>query len=194
MDNITVRTGLDLVFRFDIEQQVQAFADVGERHLVACGSRRGLPYRRVANFHVQSVVVSIQSDVDDTPFRQRLDAVVDGILQQRLQNQGRNERVRRHVLHIPAHLEAFAQTQFFNSQVLPRKLHFLAQCDQFVLVCHGRAEQIRHVFQRNLGALGIGAHDAQHGVDGVEQEVRPDARLQRLQPRFMARRRERLCP
>ena len=39
--------------------------------------------------------------------------------------------------------------------------------------------------------LRIAAHQRQHGVDAVEQEMRPDARLQRLQPRLGERRRQR---
>ena len=38
----------------------------------------------------------------------------------------------------------------------------------------------------------LGAHERQHRVDAVEQEVGPDPRLQRLQPRLGDRRRQRL--
>ena len=45
--------------------------------------------------------------------------------------------------------------------------------------------------QRDFGALRVAAHQRQHRVDAVEQEMRPDARLQRLQPRLGDGRRQR---
>ena len=49
---------------------------------------------------------------------------------------------------------------------------------------HQAAEKVGEVLERALGALRVAAHQPQHGVDAVEKEMRPDARLQRLQPRF----------
>ena len=64
----------------------------------------------------------------------------------------------------------------------PRKL---------AVIGHQHAEQIGEVLEHGLGAPRVLAYQAQHGVDAVEQKVRADARLQRLQPRLGQRRRQR---
>ena len=46
--------------------------------------------------------------------------------------------------------------------------------------------------ERGLRLLRIGADEREHRIDAVEQEMRADARLQRLQPGFGDRRRQRL--
>jgi hypothetical protein len=45
------------------------------------------------------------------------------------------------------------------------------------------------ILERRLRAPRLLTHQGQHGVDAVEEKMRPDARLQRLQPRFRERRR-----
>ena len=62
---------------------------------------------------------------------------------------------------------------------------------ELAVVAHQHAEQVGHVLERGFGAPRVAAHQRQHGVDAVEQEMRPDARLQRLQPRLGDRRRQR---
>jgi len=59
-------------------------------------------------------------------------------------------------------------------------------------VCHQRAKEIGQVLEGTLGAFRIAADERQDGVQAIEQKVRPDARLQRLQARLGERRRERL--
>ena len=88
-------------------------------------------------------------------------------------------------------LQALAQAQLLELEILAAQLDFARQGGQIAVVGHQHAEQIGHVLQRRLGALGLLADQAQHGVDAVEQEMRPDARLQRLQPRLGQRRRQR---
>ncbi len=92
---------------------------------------------------------------------------------------------------VPFHLQALAQAQLFDCQVLPAQANFLFQGRHVAGVAHQHPEQVGKVFQRGFGATRLGADQRQHGVEAVEQEMRPDARLQRLQARFHQRRRKR---
>ena len=87
-------------------------------------------------------------------------------------------------------MQALAQAQLLEIEILAGQLDFALQRGEIAVVRHQHAEQIGHVLQRGLGALGLCADQAQHGIDAVEQEMRPDARLQRLQPRLGQRRRQ----
>ena len=122
---------------------------------------------------------------------ERLDAVIDGVLEQRLQHQRRHQRIGRHVVDVPVDDEAIAQPQLLQLEVLPAQLDLVGERRQLAVVAHQHAEEVGHVLERGFGALRVGAHQREHGVDAVEQEMRPDARLQRLQPRLGDRRRQR---
>ena len=137
-----------------------------------------------------------QEDVDRRRRRRarRLDAVVDGVLQQRLQHERRHQRVGRHALSMFQSTVSRSPRRSFSSvEVLAAQLDLVGQRRELAVVAHQHAEQVRHVLQRGLGAPRVAAHERQHRVDAVEEEVRPDARLQRLQPRLGDRRRQRLA-
>ena len=81
-------------------------------------------------------------------------------------------------------LQAVAESQLLQREVLPAQLDLVGERHEIAVVAHQHAEQIGHVLERGLGALRVRAHEREHGVDAVEQEMRADARLQRLQPRL----------
>ena len=62
---------------------------------------------------------------------------------------------------------------------------------ELAVVAHQHAEEVGEVLERGLRAPRLAAHQRQHRGDAVEQEMRADARLQRLQPRLGDRRRQR---
>src|SRR5215472_933656 len=103
--------------RLGVEMQRQPLPDVVHRHLVA-GVVVSCNLIWIAQDRVY--LAPAQEDVNrDHPGRaRRLDAVVDSILEQRLQHQGRDHRVARHVLGMPLDDETFAETQFFQIEVL----------------------------------------------------------------------------
>jgi hypothetical protein len=121
----------------------------------------------------------------------RLDPVVDGVLADRLQHQRRHERVGGHALDVPLDDQAIAEPQLLELEVRAAKLDLVGERRELAVVAHQHAEQVGHVVQRFLGPLRIAAHEREHAVQAVEQEMRPDARLQRLQPRLGDRRRQR---
>ena len=115
----------------------------------------------------------------------RLDAVVDGVLDQRLQHERRHQRVR-------AACCSMCQSTFSRSP--SRSCSSSRYCRHSStsraigvssrLSRHQHAEELGQVLERGLGALRVLADQRQHRIDAVEQEVRADARLQRLQPRL----------
>ena len=127
----------------------------------------------------------------DAALGRRLDAVIDGVLEQRLQHERRNERVARHALDVPVDLEPIAEAQLLELEILAAQLDFVGQRREVAVVAHQHAKEIGQILERRLGAARLAAHQRQHRGDAVEQEVRPDARLQCLQSGFGDRRRKR---
>ena len=85
-----------------------------------------------------------------------------------------------------------AQAQLFQIEILPAQLDLVGERRKLPVVAHQHPEQVGQVLQCRLGAPRLGTDEREHGVDAVEQEMRPYARLQRLQPRLGDRRRQRL--
>ena len=122
----------------------------------------------------------------------RLDAVVHRVLEQRLQHQRRQQRVRGRAVEVPDDAQPLAQAQLLDFGVALEQRDLVGQAHELARVRHQGAKQVRQVLERALGALRVAADERQHRVQAVEQEVRADARLQRLQPRFGKRGRMRL--
>ena len=160
--------------------QGQPFADIVHRHLVA-PVMTAAELVRVAQDRVDFAATQEDIDADHTRSTRRLDTVVDGILQQRLQHQWRNKRVTGHVLDVPLDLQTLAETHLLQIEVLPAQRDLVCERSELSVVAHQYAEQIGKVFQRSLGPARLGAHQRKHRSDAVEQEMGPDPRLQRLQ-------------
>ncbi len=93
------------------------------------------------------------------------------------------------MVQVPGHAQPLAQAQLLDGRVALEQRNFVGEAHQAAAVGHERAEQFRQVLQRALGARRIAPDQRQHRVQAVEQEMRADARLQRLQPRLGQRRR-----
>jgi hypothetical protein len=76
-------------------------------------------------------------------------------------------------------------------QVLAAQLDLVLERSQAAVVAHQHPKEVGHVLQRDLSPLGVASDQRKHRVDAVEQEMRPDSRLQRLQPGFGDGRRQR---
>src|SRR5664279_4711896 len=144
---VGVAAGLALEARLGIEMQREPLADVGQRHLVAV---------LVAVVHLIGIAedrvhfATAEKDInrDDPRGAGRLDAVVDGVFEQRLQHQRRHLRVSGHVVDVPLDREAIAEAQLFQLEVLPAQLHLVGKRRKLAVVPHQHAEKIRQVLQR----------------------------------------------
>jgi len=151
---------------------------------MVAGPMDGRADGRVADGDAQFVMALLDGDAYRTALRRRLDAVIDGVLQQRLQHQRRNGQIHRDLAGGPFDLQAFAQAQAFEIEILFAQGDFIGQTDQFARVAHGGAEQFSQRLQCGFGLLRPGANQREHGVQRIEQEVRPDAGIERGQPGF----------
>ena len=106
--------------------------------------------------------------------------MIDRILDQWLQQQGRQQLFTGQGGHVNIQHQLFAEAQAFDAQVLGNQVELLAHRGQGFLRAKRRAEQIRQVLDCSLRVLGSLANQAGNGVHAVEQEMRPDACLQRI--------------
>ena len=89
---------------------------------------------------------------------QRLDAVIDGVLEQRLQHERRNERIARHALHVPVDLEPITQAKLLELEILAAQLDFVGQRCEVAVVAHQHAKKVGQILERRLGAARLAAH------------------------------------
>ena len=66
-------------------------------------------------------------DVDFSALWQRFNPVVDTILNQRLENQGRQFKLPWQIIHAPVHGKTFTQAQTFNPQILLGQIKLATQ-------------------------------------------------------------------
>ena len=93
---------------------------------------------------------------------------------------------------MPLDLKPVGEPQLLELEVLPAKLDLVGDGHELAVVAHQDAKEVGHVEERRLGPLRVGAHERQHRIDAVEQEMRADPGLQRLQARLGDRGRQRL--
>ena len=138
----------------------------------------------------EAVVPALDAHLDHARGDPGLDAVVHGVFHQRLQKHRRDQGLLDGRLQLPSHREPLAQAQLLEVQILPAQRQLILERDQLAVVGHHGAEQLREVFQRGFGALRLLANQRKHRVQAVEEEMRADAGLERLQARLGDRRRE----
>src|SRR5450432_34644 len=91
-----------------IEMQREPFADVGKCHLVAAAVPTAVLVR-VAQYRMHFAAAKEDINRDHPGRARRFDAMVDRVLEQWLQHQGRHQRVPGHVVDVPFDAEAVAE-------------------------------------------------------------------------------------
>ena len=59
-------------------------------------------------------------------------------------------------------IEALAEAQLLEVEVLPAQLDLVGERRQLAVVAHQHAEEVGHVLERRLGALRLAADQRQH--------------------------------
>ena len=90
---------------------------------------------------------------------------------------------RRQRVDLPVDAQALAEPQLLHALVGARHVDLLGERDLVALLAEIGAEQIGEILHRLLGARRVAARERGDGVHAVEEEVRPDARLQRMHAR-----------
>src|SRR5687767_11389681 len=174
--------------RLGVEEKLQPLADVLQGHTVARALHLGF---EIGVLDRGQHAVAAPLDLHHY-FRgpgAGFNAVVHGVLEQGLKHQRRQQRVRRRGVHLPGDSQPLAEAQALDVGVALEQRDLVGEAYELPRIGHQRAEQIRQVLERALGALRVAPDERQHRVQAVEQEMRTDARLQRLQPRLGERRR-----
>jgi hypothetical protein len=107
-----------------------------------------------------------------------LDAVAHRVLHQGLQQQRRQAGAVERRVELPTQAQALAEAQRLDVEVAARQHHLLAQGAGPVGGGERGAEQLGQVLEHALGLRRVQAHQGHGGVQGVEEEMRADARLQ----------------
>ena len=128
------------------------------------------------------------------------DAVLDRVLDERLQQQVRHQRVERVGLDVEADDEAIGEARLLDLEVLCEEVELGLERD-FLLaeLLERQAQQVAQPHQRPVGGLDVAVHQRRDRVQRVEQEVRVQLLLQRLelrldQPGLELRRAQRAVP
>src|SRR5439155_24835532 len=111
--------------RFRIEMQRESFADVVERHLVAGLMTAPAQKNRILQNRMNLAFREKEVDRNRARIARRLDPVVHGILEQRLQHQWRNESITRHALQIPVNDQSITEPQLLEIEVLSAQQYFV---------------------------------------------------------------------
>ena len=169
-------------------ENLEALGHIGHADAVAAQSAR--PLQQVRGSHADAVVFHLDdqlgvgetaAQVDAAAFDLRGQAVLDGILHQRLQQHAGHHDVERSGIQFLPHPQLVApEANHFDIEIVVDELHFLAQRDKGVTAVQQAAQDVRQFDDHDARGVRIEAHQRRHRVQGVEQEVRIDLVLQRF--------------
>src|SRR5579871_4184533 len=138
----------------------------------------------VANFHDQRVTRNARSQSHGPTVNTSRNAVLHRVLDQRLDRQHRDQdRLGRRV-DLDSRAQAFAQTKFFDFEIRSHDLHFLGERDEAAIGLQEVAENVGEIECHAARVRGFAGNRPVEGVQGVEQEMWIDLRLQRAQLRL----------
>src|SRR5688572_15244075 len=120
----------------------------------------------------------VDVDADLARLEPGLDTMVHSVLEQRLEQQWRHERIVRHLVDAPRDLETISQAQLLDLQVLPAELDFTRERRKIPSLAHDDAEKLGEVAQHRFRPPRVLPYQGQHRVDAVEEEMRAYACLQ----------------
>ncbi len=182
------------VFRVEAARLHQPALAVHERHALAnVGERQAVSLALVlllAHWVAHDYRDEARAELPGNGHRPaaglRLDAVIDRVLQQRLQHQPGDQRVAGECVDAPGYRQPRAQPQLLDALIDARDFQLLLQRDDVALLAQVGAKQVGQILHRLLGLRRIGAGQRSDRVHAVEQEVRADSSLQRVYPRLGA--------
>ena len=164
---------------FAVEHELEPLAHVVEPDPVAGPAADDAGRHGVVDRQDGPRAFPLAAHADRPALVERLDAVVDGIFEQRLQDERRDRRVHRQAVDLPVDLQPLPEAQPLDALVGARDLDLMRKRDAFAVLAQRCAEQVREVGDRLFRHLRVAARERGDGVHAVEQEMRADARLQR---------------
>src|SRR5699024_4499214 len=146
-------------------------------------ARLAQPDAGIAHAQAELTVPAAGRNIDASTLRLRLDAVANGILYQRQQDERRKAQRSRVIVDLHIKSQPLAHPVLHHRKVAPADLELVVNGRQGVGVIpsqawNGRAQIIAQRVQRVFGPSGIAAQARSDGGQGIEEEVRLDLRLQ----------------
>jgi hypothetical protein len=117
--------------------------------------------------------------------------VLEGVLDERLEQEPRHLGVAERVRDVERRRQAVTEPDLLDGQVQLEHVALLGEGPgrRFARLQRA-AEQLGELHHHRVGPGRVGPHHPGDGVEGVEQEVRPELHAQRLEPRLAELRRE----
>src|SRR5215475_8880015 len=153
-------------------ERFQAGLDIGESDAESQARSRCGTRAIIANAEPDPAVVELRSDLQPACGGIDADAVLDGILDQRLKCQTRyidSEKVRWHV-HV--NFQPVMKACLFDLQILADKLEFALEGDLVLPPFERHAQQVAEADQQMACRIDVFLHQDSNGVKTVEQKVR----------------------
>ena len=137
----------------------------------------------VADFDPELLALPARRNLHESRAGLRRHAVLDRILDERLQNQPRHFGVERLGIDVEPDRQAILEARLLDLEVLLQELQLLLQRDaRRARAVERQAEQIAQAADHAIGAVGIGVHERRDRVQRVEEKVRLQLGLERAQP------------
>ena len=131
------------------------------------------------------LAVTTRLDLDLDGIAAALDAVLEGVLQQRLQQQGGNGACERGAVDVPGQRDPIGKALLHDLRVQLQHADFLAQRrDLLVAPLQRRAQQIGQARQQPIGPRHVDLHQRRDRIQGIEEEMRAQLRLELGELRF----------
>ena len=135
---------------------------------------RGHPHPVVGHLDEGGAIAALGPQQDAPAADLAGEPVLDGVLDERLQDHARHEHVHGGRVDVLLDTKLRPEPDDLDIQVLVDRRQFLAQTDEVVLTAHETTEQARQAADDHPGRLGLGPHERRDGRQGVEEEVRVD--------------------
>jgi len=168
-------------------ESVEAGSDVRKSHPERWGSARGggAPDTVVDHVEDQTGGVGLGSDLDLTWMWGGFDAVSDGVFNERLEHEGWNEAGAGARLEVELADETRAEADLLDIEVAVEEAEFILKGRLLAGgLGEGEAQEVGESDEHFLGGSGIFADERDDGVEGVEEKMRLELGLERVEPRL----------
>ena len=129
-------------------------------------------------------MVAARRDVDMAGPRLSPDPMLDGVLDKRLEDERWHEGVQRVFLDVVANDEAIGEAGALDLEILPEELDLgLERSLLLPEAFQAETQQVAQADERAVGGINVAVHQGRDRVERVEEEVRVQLLLERLQLR-----------
>lgn len=127
------------------------------------------------------LVFAGRADGDETAADVRFDAVADGVLDERLEDEVGDLGVEGRGVDFHADIEAIAKTNLFNAEVTFQKSDLGAKRgERRAGLRHRHAQELGELDEHAVGGVDVGIHQGRDPVEGVEEKVGLELTKERL--------------